>query len=453
MYTKLSLRPQMKTSAQLVINSRLLQVPAAELEAFINQEVINNPALELAKQDDFDPGNQKRAVTDHQPVMDFKSSRAAGFHAPLSFEEMVENIPHQQSPVEQLVRQAALILDKSDLGIAVQLLYRLDARGFLSLPRQQLANDLSVTEETIQRVVALLQQLEPPGIAARDIQECFLIQCDHLEGRGSSCQQLRRILTLAWPEFVNLQWDRVARRTGLSKQEVEHARDFMRWNLTPDPLAMMENASEHHDVLGYPDLIVHQEQDPLSLQYWLEIPGETDFELKISGSFQKIMRDPLPDTNTLSLDEKSWLKTHRDRAWMVINALHQRWTTLRRIGEYLIEHQQDFLASGPSKLKPMTRSRVAQELGLHESTIGRAVRDKIIQVPDGHLLPLEDLFDPSLPGREAVRRLLSDPSNHLRDRSIVEILQANGWNLSRRTIAKYRHELGVEAGRSQTIVM
>src|SRR4030095_10909721 len=110
---------------------------------------------------------------------------------------------------------------------------------------------------------------------------------------------------------------------------------------------------------------------------------------------------------------RAWIKPPFDRALMMIGALRQRWKTLRQIGEYLIQYQNDFLESGQLYLKPVTRVAVDQKLHQHESTISRAVHDKVIQLPNRHLIPLSNLFDPSFAVKEAIRLLLRDGSKHL----------------------------------------
>jgi RNA polymerase sigma-54 factor len=453
MYTKLSIRPQLNISAQLVMISKLLQVHGSELEKFITQELTNNPALELANQGNIIQRKNVLSASGFQFNLKLIPSSMGSSHDSSSFEEMVENIPNRPSSIERLTDQVSIMLNKGDREIAIQLLYRLDHRGFLAISAEQVASELSVSEEMINRVVKILHQLDPPGIGARDIQECFLIQCDHLEAQGIDCQQVRSILTLAWNEFLHQQWDRVARKIQGSKKTIEDACEFMRLNFTPNPMAMMESSSETADALGYPDLIILQDNHPGTSNYLLEIPGESDFELRISTNFQKMLDSDAKAKDGLSLQERSWIKIHSDRAGMVISALCQRWKTLRRLGEYLIVHQRDFLEHGPLHLKPMTRALVAQELNVHESTISRAVNEKIIQLPNGHLIPLNNLFDPSLAGKEAVRKLLHDNPKHISDRKIAEILQGRGMNLSRRTITKYRHELNISSSRQQPMAL
>lgn len=451
MYTKLSVRPQMNISAQLVIASRLLEAPGSELEQYINQEMTNNPALERANEDSFVKRKSSFDFSAGQDSLKSKTSLSRQPHSTLSFEEMLENIPQRPSPVEKLMKQVALSLNKADYDIAIHLLYRLDSRGFLTASPDQLARELGVSEEPIQRVIRVLHQIDPPGIGARDVQECLLIQCDRLEIEGIDCRQVRRILTSAWSEFLKQQWDQVVRKTQGTRKSIKDAREFMRQNLHPYPLASLETPPGETDRLHDPDLIVLRDPHAFPPIFSLEIPGEEEFELRISSTFQRLMESETYGEHGLSTRDRNWIKTHSDRARMVIGALRQRWRTLRRIGEHLIEHQKAYLEHGPLHLKCMTRMDLARELHMHESTISRAVSEKIIQLPNKHLMLLDEFFDPSLAAKEAVRILLQDNARSLCDRKIAEILQTRGMDISRRTITKYRHQLNTNIGRRHTL--
>ena len=451
MRTKLSIRPQMSISPQLVMTGKLLQVPGSDIEQFINRELADNPALELVNKLDFIKVQRQFVVLGGQPSVKSANFSRGGSKHISSFDEMVENIAQRQSPLEKLAEQVPTIFDKSDQDAALKLLHRLDHRGFLVVPIERLTDELEVSKETMMRVIEMLHQLEPPGIGARDIRECFLIQCTHLEAEGIDCQKVRQILNLAWGEFLNQRWDRVAKKIRASKKVVEEACEFMRLNFCPHPLAIVETSSENGEALSYADLIVLRDNRTNPPIYSLEVPGEEDFELKTSTSFQKTLGPAAQDVYGLSAQEKTWIKMHLDLASLVIGALRQRWETLRRIGEYLIQHQRDFLEHGALYLKPLTRADVARELHVHQSTISRAVSDKVIQLPNGSLIPLSDFFDPSLAAKEAIRLLLRDNSKRLCDREIAEGLQAKGMNLSRRTVTKYRREINIDSSRRQSL--
>jgi len=433
----------MKISPQLVMTGKLLQAPGAELEEWINKELADNPALELTSRSTVTPtGLRVGNVSRHAGSKDFSS-----------YEEFVENIAQRQSPLEKLAEQVSFARNQTDRDIALYLLHRLDHRGFLVVSIEQLATELGTSQEVITPAIQLLHHLEPPGIGARDLRECFLIQCDHLEAEGTDCRRVRRILTLAWTEFLTQHWDRVARKIREPKSAVEEACEFMRRNLDPHPLAIVESAGESEAILEYADLIIRRDQHSESPSYWLEVPGEEEFQLSLSTSYQELLGPQTQEKSPLYAHEQTWLKLHLDRAGLLINALRQRWETLRRIGTFLIQHQCDFLEKGLLYLKPFTRAAVAQELNVHESTISRAVRDKVVQLPDGHRIPLSDLFDPSLPAKEAIRRFVKAHRQPLCDREIAKGLQSQGIHLARRTVTKYRREIALGASRPQSMGM
>src|SRR6266511_5094477 len=141
--------------------------------------------------------------------------------------------------------------------------------------------------------------------------------------------------------------------------------------------------------------------------------------------------------------ERAWIQEAVGRARMFINALEQRCATLRQIGEFLVTYQVDFFTAGRRHLKPLTRADAAHALGLHPSTVSRAVSDKILQLPNGRMIQLCELFDASLAAKEAIRELLANNSSPISDNQIAEHLRAQSFDLSRRTVTQYREELGI----------
>ena len=443
MYTKLSIRPRLNISPQLVFASKMLQTPGHALEQLINKELAINPALELANKPDF--GDAKRPVAKESD----KPTSYSGRSNRHSFDEFVENIAQTLSPIEKLAEQLPVTLDKSDREIATFLLHCLDHRGYLVNPKEELAEELGVPIETVIRVTQVLHQLEPPGIGAQDIRECFSIQCAYLEVEGIDCRLVRSILALAWDEFLNQQWDRVAKKIKETPRAVKEACEFMRLNLCPYPLAMLGPSVDTSETLIYADLIVVRNDDISAPAYSLEVPGEEEFELNVSASFEKMIASQTREEYGLSTQERAWVKFHLNQASLIIATLRQRWETLRRIGEFLLQYQKDFLDDGPLYLKPLTRAVVAQKLNVHESTVSRAVSNKAIQLPNGRIIPLSDFFDSSMPAKEAIRLFLRDTSKRLCDREITEGLQAMGMKLSRRTVTKYRLEMNMNSSRRQ----
>jgi RNA polymerase sigma-54 factor len=203
---------------------------------------------------------------------------------------------------------------------------------------------------------------------------------------------------------------------------------------------MVPDASEDENVLAYPDLVIRPAGGVG--QFSVQVPAAQARELTINPAFQAAIHGSKSTDSELEPHEQEWVAQSVERARMFIDALEQRWNTLRRIGEFLVEYQSDFFQRGPRYLLPLTRAEVAQRLGLHESTVSRAVSDKVIQLPNGRLVELSDLFDGTLAAKEAIRELVTG-DEPLSDREIALRLRNQSFDLSRRTIAKYREQLGL----------
>jgi RNA polymerase sigma-54 factor len=222
---------------------------------------------------------------------------------------------------------------------------------------------------------------------------------------------------------------------------------YLRRHCYPHPLVLIAGDSSPEETLACPDLIIHFEPASQPI-YRLEIPGAERFELRLSAVFERAWRAAdRAQAQEMTPVQQAWVAVWLGRARMFIAAVNQRWLTLERIGQAFIRYQETFLEAGPRFLKPMTQAWMAADLGLHESTISRAVSGKIIQLPDGCLRPLADLFDPSLAAKEAIRQLLVRTETPLTDREIAACLQSQGLPLARRTVAKYRQQLHLNSSR------
>lgn len=442
------MRPQMSVSPQLVLTGKFLRASSLEIGQLIQQELENNPALELSNEPIGPCEKPSKALAG------LVSTHSEDFFSmwekqPRSFDDFEETVAQSLSPVDRLVGQISILVDKSDMDTAVYLLNRLDHRGYLTLSAQEMAQELAINTGKIESIIKAIQKLDPPGIGARDIRDCFLIQCEYLEAQGLDCQIVRQILSFEWEDFLNQRWNRVARHLHRPRSVVEEACNFMRLNFYPSPLAILGTAVAATDTLRDPDLIIQRDDYANPAKYKLLIPGAEEYELRISSYFQKALSTVT--AGDISAHEKAWIKNYVDQARAVVEALDQRWGTLRRIGECLIHYQRGFLEHGPQSLRPLTQASLARDLSLHEATVSRAVKDKIVQLPNQHLMLLSAFFDSSLAAKEALRIILKESAKSLCDREIVESLQNSGIKVSRRTVAKYRQEINMPPGRLQRL--
>ncbi len=423
MLVKTTFSHQMRLTTQMVLSNSLLRLSTEEFEQAIAGELASNPALE-----EVSSHHHPRASVINRDDVD-----------------SIELIASSKSAVEQLLDQARLIVPSSELLVMTYLIYALDDHGFLTVPEDEMAGDLHISLECLKRNISRLQQLDPPGIGAHNVRECFLLQCLHLENQGCDCKTIRRILDTAWDDLLHQQWTHVAEKTGLSEHEVFEAFRFIQRNLSPYPLSLVTDTSDESNMLLSPDIIIRRNPPESQELFSVEIPAAGIYELRINPAFRGTSCVSASTESALTPAQREWIQQATERARHYLQAVEHRWSTLRRIGEFLVVYQADFFQCGPRHLKPLTRIEMARHLGLHESTISRAVSDKVLQLPNGRLIPLEDLFDRSLAAKEAIRQLVTESSKPMSDREIAQRLEGQSFQLSRRTVAKYREQLGILA--------
>jgi RNA polymerase sigma-54 factor len=431
MATRFLLKAETRLSPSLVLGARLLHLPARELEEAIRRELEENPALELVNERGWDG-----------PLSGGSLVATPGRSGGRPIDGL--QIAARASALESLESEVRIQASYPARDAALVLLERLDPRGFIEATPEELAAELGAPVKVIQLGLEVLHAIEPAGIGARDLHECLLIQCARLEADGVTQPLVRRILTDAWDDFYHQRWDMVAGRLGLTLDAMELARQFMARNFYPYPLELLETRPLGNQLLTWADLIISRELHDGSASYHVRIPAAENWELRVCDSFLLSRSGAQP---TLLPDaERSWIRVYVDRARLFSAALHQRWDTLRRVGEYLVRQQRDFLEAGPDRLRPLSRRQLARDLDLHESTVSRAVRDKTVRLPSGRMIPLSDFFEPSLAIKQTIEQLLASADGPMSDREIAADLRSKGLELARRTVAKYRSQLSAPAG-------
>lgn len=430
------LQTDVQVTPQLVIASKILRLSAQDMNELIERELSENPALELSE-----TLAKPKVKSPRIPTV----SRTGGGFGPSPFTssrpssrdsfDPLERVSAPESITQQLFAQAGLVLSGRDYEIAVHILQSLDEHGFLDSSCEQYADELDAPCEQVEHVIRTLQDMPFPGIAACDTRECLLIQCRHLQEQGADCSIPMLILEKAWSDFLNHRWERVARKLHISRRDIEKATRFMSRNLQPYPLQMLQTRESDPRTFVRADLIVHFEGNDLVL----EIPDADLFELRISPVFQRTF----PELANCDQSQRKWVNQSVARARMFIAAVGQRWATLRRIGEFLVTYQRGFFEQGVRHLRPLTQVQLAEELGVHESTISRAIGDKSIQLPNRRIIPLSDLFDNTLRAKDVIRELVRHTDGNLSDREIALRLNEEGFDLARRTVTKYRHALHI----------
>jgi RNA polymerase sigma-54 factor len=436
MQINFAMKIEPKLSPALILNARLLQLSMIELEQEIKDELRNNPALELT-------GDMMVPSAEHSsPARMEKMGFSAG-----EDEGAIREIAEDLSPLDKLEAQVRLITSGSEVETAVYLLRSLDDRGYLTTPAADLARELDMPVTAVRRVIKILHQLDPPGIGARDLRECLLLQLIHLQDNGVDCRFIFNVIKDAWEDFSHFRLKIIAQKFNRPYQEIEDARRFVASNCYPYPLNIdSDSAYRREDI--QPDLVIVREQRRGQPLYQIEIPAAAAWELGLSSSFMTTLHSC---SGSISAADRAWINSHIQKAIFFISALNKRWTTMHGIARYIIDYQNDVPDSGLKKLRPLTRTTVARELCLHESTVCRAVDSKTIRLPDGKVIPLSSFFDTALPGKTAVQQAIESAGSKLTDHDIAALLNTRGIHIARRTVAKYRRALKIPSSYSRFI--
>jgi len=452
--------------AKLIAAGRILQMSSLELLDRIDQELAANPALELSE-DSVCPAcrsSLRAGVCLNCGLNRAERHRADALQQYLSEPppprpraETLEEEPEDpylraETPFtlqEHLRLQAHAALPAHDYGIADYLIANINDRGLLESEVEEAARDLGLPEERVRNVLAAVQQFEPAGVGARTPQEALLIQVRQLQeenGNGNGCAE--RLIRDHWHELATQAYHKLARALGVSRAEIESAVEFIRANLDPYPgrqfRAFWQHEPKNPQAIQRPDVIITRQLD----EYVIEVVESSDFVIRISESYRELQR-------TMARQKRGWVPNEwrhavegLKRADWFIQSIKMRRRTLQTVTEAIVVEQRAFLDTGQEdRLKPLTQARLAQIVDKHESTISRALASKFVLLPPpaDRIVGYDIFFTPSLGAKSVISQLVQreSPYRPLTDRQICQILENRGFNVARRTVAKYRLALNI----------
>lgn len=415
------MRPQQSlgVSPALVAAAQLLALGAADIAETVARELDENPALVLDE-------SVSCQTCDLPPTHGERRHRcASGERARESLTvDALANVAESESDASRLLAELRLALPADEHAIAEVAVASLDDRGYLTAAPEAIAGWLSVDPGRVERVLAVLHATGPAGIAARDLRECLLLQLD----RASQPHRLARpVISEHLQALAAGRYGAVARALGVEREEIVRVRDFIRRALRPSP-AFAHGAPAS---ASPPDAIVERHGHALSVR--LTEPAR--YAVRVCPLYARIA-----EQGTAS--ERRHVVPHTERAREFKTRLEQRWETMLRIVRLAVERQREWILSGGGPRRRLTRSELSHELSLHESTVSRATRGRTMQLPSGRVLAISELFVSGDDAREALRGLLDREPRPLTDAELAAALAARGHRVARRTVAKYRAQLG-----------
>jgi RNA polymerase sigma-54 factor len=415
---------QTQTVTPAVIQGvQLLALPSWELVQQVHDALSTNPAL------DEETGHCPYCGTRARDAPCRCSARPPVSTAP--GRTVDPDVPDRSSgDVPDLLAAAATLLPAGDRPLLEYVVADLDGRGFLDRPIGRLAADLGVAEERVRAVVGALRQVGPAGLCAADLVDCLLLQ---LDAAANAPGVLRPMIERHLPALCRGRTTGVARDLGVPVTEVNVAWDYLRTHLRPH--ADLDRGGEAPSPVR-PDLVMQLDDgQPV-------VALTTQPRLRLHPDFVALAADRGRLT-TLTPTERAMVTRSIAEAAAFLDRLAQRGRTLLLVGVEVARRQQEFLRAGPSALQPLTRAEVAAALGLHESTVSRAVAGKWVQVPTGSVVPLADLFGTTRSAQECLRALVAAERTPLSDAELVSGLATHGHCLSRSAVRKYRQRFGI----------
>jgi len=444
------------TTAHLAQTMSLLEMNNEELVEKIEGELANNPALDLVEDQQCPTCNRKLYRNSPCPFCSFSSSM--GFDSPIVFisprnefystsYSHEEKIPYEElSPeVEDLpsyvLNQIRSDLDPKECSIATHILTRLDSDGLLRTPLLEIAQYHHIPVASVKRILSIIQRSDPLGVGAKDPQEALLVQLETISKTQSVDPLIFQAISKGFFELSHQQYKSLAKRLNTSINHVEKIKKFIGDNLNPYPARTHWGTIRHHTdshLHRYhkPDVYITCLKNEDEPQLIVEIVWPIKGTLRINPAFHKALSQAPPEKI------EQWNSDYQ-KAHLLIKCLGQRNHTLVKMMQKLVIKQREFILKGNAYSKPITRAKLAEELNVHESTISRSVSGKSVQLPSGQIIPISLFFDRSLHIRTEMKEIIANETKPLSDTKISELLSNRGYNIARRTVAKYRSMEGI----------
>jgi len=454
-------------SPVLIEANQVLLLSRAELQAAMRAEIMKNPALEL----DFDSptGDETRQCPIcgealHNGWCAMCHSRPQ--EAPLreSYEEYADQwytasprrndgdddaydpftaVASEEDLRRQWLADAGTMLPEDQIRIAAFLIVHINERGILDTTLAETALACECDDEMALDVLQVVQSIVPVGVAARDYRESFLLQLRGLrEGGMVIPETVEQIIAEHLSDLAAGRFAHIAGTLGVATETVESARAFIRSHLTPHPLQNPSTrAGRKTSATGFltPDVLIREDADGDLIAF---VPESGSNRLRINETYSAIASDRGMLAG-LSEHEREHIRESVARARLFLHGVRQRGAMLQQVAQYVVSEQEDFLRYGVRELKPLTRAAVAQALGVHESTVSRATANKYVLLPERRVIPFSDFFTASLGVKDVIKELVDREEHPLTDDEICDKLKELGIQIARRTVAKYRGELGL----------
>lgn len=445
------------TTAHLAQTMTLLSLTTEELQQEIDSELASNPALEIIEERRCP--NCHRLLSDHgkcpvcslpaspesdEPVV-FLSPRDEFIPKKDYIDTTLDDEPFAPE-VEELpayvLKQIAPDLDPTQRALAAYLLTHLDEDGLLTTNLLEVARYTHASLSEIEKVKRIIQLADPIGVGSATPQEALLIQLEVLrETIGNVPEIAEKLIRDGMDQLSHHHYSDLAHQLGVPVKQVSLTAQFISENLNPFPARshwgdVRQPTHDETQVYHHPDILINFLNDdpekPLIVEIIMPISGT----LQVNPLYKQAIKEASEDT-------KTELKGDLEKASLFVKCLQQRNHTMERLLTRVVSLQKEFIVKGEKYLKPVTRAQISREMEVHESTISRAVANKAVQMPNKRIIPLAEFFDRSLNVRSVLKEIIEGESKPYSDSDLVGLLSEKGFDVARRTVAKYRSIEGI----------
>lgn len=457
-----------KLSPQQIMTAKLIELPVQSLEQRVRQELEENPVLEEDDSSEDRENSREVSLSDYKEDDPIPSYRLrSDNYSKYDDRPRRETFSVQESFPQNLTEQ----LDFKDLtqhqrDVANYIIYSLDDDGYLRREPEKLVDEMAfragieTTEEEVLDMLKIIQTFEPAGVGARDLRECLLIQLDALKD-CPAVEDAKKIIRSHFQEFSKKDFNRIMSQTGMSPERLKTAMSRI-LKLNPTPGGQVSDAYSDHTQQVVPDFVLNVEDG----EFVLTMPRFSVPELKVNHKYADILMEASNSSERAKKEAASFVKKKLEAAKWFVDALRQRHTTLMTTMQAILDYQREYFLDGDeTKIKPMILKDIADITGYDISTVSRVANSKYIETHFG-IFPLKYFFSESIKNQagedvstrelKKVLQEIIDGENKqqpLTDDEIVDLMKSKGYNVARRTIAKYRDQLGIPKSRMRREIM
>ena len=460
---------KIQASAHLAQTMTMLGMSSDEIREKVEGELAKNPFLEMVE-DRICPtckrrlpengkcpicsqpqlGHEKENIIFISPREDFASVSYGS-----SIEPYHDEPDYDSAQTEDLatyvLKQIGPDLEDNQKLVAAYLLNSLDDDGFITTDVFEVAQYYHVLPSTVEEVIDLIQHADPLGVGSRNLQEALLVQLKHISETISVPAKTGELISESFDDLKHGKYREIAKRHKITVRQVQAIEKFIGDNLNPfparahwgDTLAGKSN-QDYSSVYHEPDILIYYLNEDPRNQLVVEIVMPISGYLRVNQYFRKELKNAPEDR----LEE--W-KNDLDKANLLVKSLYQRNNTISDMMSLLIGKQESYIRNGEEYVQPLTRAQIAAEMGVHESTISRAVSNKTVMLPNRKVVPLSSFFDRSLNVRTVLKELIQNETKPLSDAKLVTMLNERGFQVARRTVAKYRLMEGIGSAHQRGI--